>query len=58
MFGSALSGTGVGWIADRWSWHGVFLLMVICCVLTMLFSALTLRHHAVSAARSPETRMP
>ncbi len=54
VFGSAISGTGVGWIADRWSWNGVFLTMVICCALTMIFSAMTLGHKTVSTARSPE----
>ena len=42
-FGSAVAGTGVGWIADRWGWHGVFGTMVGCCLLTMFFSWLTLR---------------
>ncbi|MCX6930641.1 MAG: glycerol-3-phosphate transporter, partial [Verrucomicrobia bacterium] len=57
VFGSSIAGTGVGWIADRWSWHGVFLTMVVCCVLTMVFSALTLRHQAVSEARGPERNL-
>ena len=42
-FGSAVAGTGVGWIADHWGWHGVFGTMVGCCLLTMFFSWLTLR---------------
>ncbi len=46
VFGSAIAGTGVGWIADRWDWGGVFLTMVVCCAMTMLFSALTLRSRA------------
>jgi OPA family glycerol-3-phosphate transporter-like MFS transporter len=44
VFGSAVAGTGVGWIADRWGWNGVFVAMVACCVLTILFSAMTLGH--------------
>ena len=24
VFGSAIAGTGVGWIADHWGWNGVF----------------------------------
>jgi MFS transporter, OPA family, glycerol-3-phosphate transporter len=51
-FGTAISGAGVGWIADRWGWGAVFGTMVVCCVLTILFSALTLGHKAQSAARS------
>ncbi len=51
VFGSAVSGTGVGWIADHWGWHGVFIAMVVCCVLTMAFSALTLSHQAHSVRR-------
>jgi OPA family glycerol-3-phosphate transporter-like MFS transporter len=43
VFGSALSGTGVGWIA--------FTTMVACCLLTILFSAFTLGHRATSAER-------
>lgn len=49
-FGSAIAGTGVGWIADDWGWHGVFITMVACCVLTMVFSALTLSHKATSSS--------
>ena len=48
VFGSALAGWGVGWIADHWGWGGVFGTMVACCVLTMVFSALTLGHRAES----------
>jgi MFS transporter, OPA family, glycerol-3-phosphate transporter len=35
VFGSAIAGTGVGWIADHWGWNGVFITMVACCLLTM-----------------------
>ena len=52
VFGSAVAGTGVGWIADRWSWSGVFVTMVACCALTMGFSALTLGHRAGSGSRA------
>ena len=51
VFGSALAGTGVGWIADGWGWNGVFLTMVACCVLTIVFSAMTLGHTAESGTR-------
>jgi MFS transporter, OPA family, glycerol-3-phosphate transporter len=51
VFGSAVAGTGVGWIADRWGWGGVFTTMVACCLLTMAFSALTLGHRVVSGGR-------
>jgi OPA family glycerol-3-phosphate transporter-like MFS transporter len=51
VFGSAIAGTGVGWIADHWGWNGVFVTMVACCVLTIVFSAMTLAHKAESAAR-------
>jgi len=51
VFGSAISGTGVGWIADHWGWGGVFTTMVACCVLTICFSALTLGHQVHSAGR-------
>ena len=51
MFGSAVAGTGVGWIADHWGWNGVFITMVVCCVLTIVFSAMTLGHTAESAQR-------
>jgi OPA family glycerol-3-phosphate transporter-like MFS transporter len=52
VFGSALAGTGVGWIADHWGWSGVFSTMVACCLLTILFSAFTLGHQATSAERT------
>ncbi|MBV9696848.1 MAG: MFS transporter [Gammaproteobacteria bacterium] len=52
VFGAAISGTGVGWIADHWGWGGVFSTMVVCCLLTIFFSALTLGHRAQSAARA------
>jgi OPA family glycerol-3-phosphate transporter-like MFS transporter len=51
VFGSAIAGSGVGWIADHWGWPGVFMTMVACCVLTIVFSAMTLGHRAESAAR-------
>lgn len=51
VFGSAIAGTGVGWIADRWGWGGVFATMVACCLLTMLFTALTLGHKVESESR-------
>ena len=51
MFGSAISGSGIGWIADHFGWGGVFTTMVACCLLTIFFSALTLRHKAQSAGR-------
>jgi OPA family glycerol-3-phosphate transporter-like MFS transporter len=51
VFGSAFAGTGVGWIADHWGWGGVIITMSICCVLTMVFSALTLGHKAESSDR-------
>jgi OPA family glycerol-3-phosphate transporter-like MFS transporter len=51
VFGSAVAGTGVGWIADHWGWNGVFMTMVACCILTIVFSAMTLGHRATSAAR-------
>ncbi|MEX2149426.1 MAG: phosphoglycerate transporter protein PgtP [Steroidobacteraceae bacterium] len=44
VFGSAIAGTGVGWIADHWGWSGVFVTMVACCLLTIFFVSLTLRH--------------
>lgn len=49
VFGAAISGTGVGWIADHWGWSGVFGTMVLCCLLTMAFSAATLRPRKPSA---------
>jgi OPA family glycerol-3-phosphate transporter-like MFS transporter len=50
--GSATSGLGIGWVADRWGWGAVFGIMVGCCLLTIFFSALTLGHRADSAARA------
>ena len=44
VFGSAISGAGVGWIADRFSWNGVFVTRVACCLLGIVFSAMTLAH--------------
>jgi OPA family glycerol-3-phosphate transporter-like MFS transporter len=51
VFGSAIAGTGVGWIADRWDWNGVFIAMVACCALAIFFLSLTLGHRTASAAR-------
>jgi OPA family glycerol-3-phosphate transporter-like MFS transporter len=51
VFGSAIAGSGVGWIADHWGWTGVFATMVVCCVMTMAFSAMTL-------AVTPRTSAP
>ncbi len=54
VFGSAVAGTGVGWIADHWSWNGVFITMVVCCLLTIGFSAMTLGHSARSETRNAD----
>jgi len=51
VFGSAISGTGVGWIADHFGWGGVFTTMIACCLLTIFFSSLTLGHKAHSERR-------
>jgi OPA family glycerol-3-phosphate transporter-like MFS transporter len=51
VFGSAIAGSGVGWIADVWGWNGVFITMVACCALTIAFSAMTLGHTATSGTR-------
>jgi OPA family glycerol-3-phosphate transporter-like MFS transporter len=48
VFGSAIAGTGVGWIADNLGWTGVCITMAVCCLLAMLFSALTLGHKTQS----------
>jgi len=40
VFGAAPAGAGVGWIAGHWHWQGVYLTMIACCLLAMLFSAL------------------
>jgi OPA family glycerol-3-phosphate transporter-like MFS transporter len=53
VFGSAIAGTGVGWIADHWGWNGVFVTMVACCVLAIGFSAMTLGHTVTSGTREP-----
>ena len=50
VFGTAASGGGVGWLADNWGWSGVIIAMLICAVLTMVFSALTLGHRAESSS--------
>ncbi|MFM1749574.1 MAG: hypothetical protein RLZZ188_3240 [Verrucomicrobiota bacterium] len=52
VFGSAIAGAGVGWIADHWGWGGVFATMIVCCLLTIAFSAMTLGHRASSSSAS------
>jgi OPA family glycerol-3-phosphate transporter-like MFS transporter len=49
VFGSAIAGTGVGWIADHWGWPGVFGTMIVCCLLAISFSAMTLGHRSPSS---------
>ena len=56
VFGSAIAGTGVGWIADRWGWSGVFITMVACCLLTIVFSAMTLGHRTESELRTSKLK--
>jgi len=58
VFGSAVAGTGVGWIADHWGWGGVFTTMVACCLLTIFFSALTLGHKVQSESRAAADNTP
>ena len=49
----AIAGAGVGWIADHWGWGGVFATMIVCCLLTIAFSAMTLGHRASSGSVAP-----
>jgi OPA family glycerol-3-phosphate transporter-like MFS transporter len=51
VFGSAIAGSGVGWLADNWGWNGVFITMIACCVLAIIFSAMTLGHKTTSGSR-------
>ena len=51
-FGSAVAGAGVGGIADKWGWGGVFGTMIGCCVLAIVFSAMTLGNRATHESRS------
>lgn len=53
FLGSAPSGAGIGWIADKWGWNGVFGTMIASCVIAMAFSALTLGHQTTSAEGKP-----
>ncbi len=52
VFGAAIAGTGVGWISDHWGWNAVFGTMVACCLLTMVFSAMTLKQKPVPASEA------
>ncbi len=52
FLGSAPSGAGVGWIAEKFGWNGVFLTMIACCVLAIGFSALTLGRRSAPSALS------
>jgi len=54
FLGSAPSGAGVGWIADKWGWGGVFGTMIACCVLAMVFSAMTWSHRTAGSAKQGE----
>jgi OPA family glycerol-3-phosphate transporter-like MFS transporter len=54
VFGSAIAGTGVGWIADHFGWAGVFATMVACCVLTIASTAATMRS-STRSSRPSET---
>ena len=52
VFGSSLAGAGVGWIAHNFDWNGVFITMVVCCVLTIVCCAFTLAHRTESSERN------
>lgn len=43
VFGSAVAGTGVGWLEEQWGWGAVYATMAACCILTIVFCALTMR---------------
>ena len=54
VFGSAFAGTGVGWIVDHWDWDGLMVSMCLCGVLSMVFSAFTLKTNALPLASAAE----
>jgi MFS transporter, OPA family, glycerol-3-phosphate transporter len=41
VFGTAFAGSGVGWIMDHSNWLGVTLVMLGCCLLTLVFALLS-----------------
>jgi MFS transporter, OPA family, glycerol-3-phosphate transporter len=51
FLGSAPSGAGVGWIESHWGWSGVFGTMIVSCLLTIVFTAMTLGHRTTSSAK-------
>jgi phosphoglycerate transporter family protein len=44
--GGAISGIGVGYIADNWGWDGGFMFFILCAMLGAVFFALTWKHRA------------
>ncbi len=48
IFGTSIAGTGLGAIADKIGWNGVFSVMAVCCILTLFLSSLTLKGKATS----------
>jgi len=52
FFGSAPSGAGVGWIAEKFGWSGVFITMIACCLFAIGFSAITLGRRPAPGALS------
>jgi phosphoglycerate transporter family protein len=44
--GGAISGVGVGYIADSWGWNGGFVFFITCSILGAIFFALTWKHRA------------
>jgi sugar phosphate permease len=51
--GSAVSGSGIGYIADKWGWNATFLFFVVCAAAGAFFFMLnwnkTSQHHRVKA---------
>ena len=48
VFGSAIAGTGVGGSPTNGAGPACSATMIACCLLTMVFSAMTLRHRTTS----------
>ena len=50
--GGAISGIGIGYVADRWGWEGGFLFFIASAILGMLFFGLTWTHRPRALEKS------
>lgn len=52
MGGQVLAEVALGWVVDKFSWDGGFIMLILCCILSVLFLTSTWNIHNIEEEKS------